>query len=1061
MPTSDRPVWPATKISPPRPTALVTRARLVTALNNVVDSGQVMFVMAPGGSGKTMLLTDWARQASVLVAWYAIDVADRDMRRLVAGICASVERVAPGTTTEALASLENGNPEVAAINALFAALDDRPLALVLDDFHHLASLPAALTLLDHILYLRPPSLTPIILSRSVPPFGFAAHAAFDKVAGIGREDLQFDADEAVDLLTVHGLAAGAVAPLVRRSGGWAAGLLLLARTAPTGPILLRARGDALMERLGDEIVASLPEKMRAFLLHSAALGQATVEQANAILGRDDSARLYADIAARGLFLDQAEDIYRYHDLFAEYLVGALKATQPTLLFEIRRAAAAWWATRGDVARGLGLLAQIEDWEGLAAMLERERRELWERGLGGSILAYVEMLPPAYHTPPLLVLSGYARIQRAEYAEALDLADKGMAAAGDDEEWLSASLLRVQALVYAVRDDEAVRSADAALAVAQRIGQERAINYLREMRGTAHLRRGRLFDGRADLAAALAFQEREGDEADQARVIFNWATQLIGIGQTRDAADLLQRVRTLCHALPETAPMVANIHNSRALLCLLTGELDVAREQAGKACDLARGRHPYIECWAMSTLARVCLDADDLAAAERLSEEAQALADRLDSTDTLNDVLRTRISIALWRRDRSGARRLLDDAEPLAATPADKALLVYLDGLLALRSNAHARAAQLLERAYVTLSDLNYPHHAARACLLRAESLFAIGAIREVEETLNRLGDLVIPPAAEEYLRPMTRLARRVFAQHRALRRLRRDTRNLLERLGSDLKAKTVLRMVSSSRSDAAASSPALPALWLSPFGQGRLRLDGDEIDVSMLPPKARELLFWAAHIGRPVKRTEILAALWDDEAALASFWDAGRHLRRVLGADAWGPTGGAYVLRCAIDDAGRHFDRACEAAIGGASPTERLTAAERALALYGDGGYLEWCDSLWCTIEREHVARQALQVVSLLIEFYRQSNRTEDAIAVARAAVVRDPTEDFLCVALMQLLIDADKAEDAVEEYHRYRSRLLDDYGVEPSDDVLRLAEAAVASLQARSDISRFSATTG
>ncbi len=1059
---SDRPAWPATKISPPRPTALVTRTRLVTALNNVVDSGQVMFVMAPGGSGKTMLLTDWAGQASISVAWYAIDVADRDTRRLVAGICASVERVAPGTTTGALASLENGDPEVAAINALFAALADRPLALVLDDFHHLASLPAALALLDHILYLRPPSLTPIILSRSVPPFGFAAHAAFDKVAGIGREDLQFDVDEAEDLLSVHGLEAGAVAPLVRRSGGWAAGLLLLARTAPTGPLLLRARADALMGHLGDEIVAALPETMRAFLLHSAALGQATAEQADAILGRDDSARLYADIAARGLFLDQTEDIYRYHDLFAEYLVGALKATQPALLFEIRRAAATWWTMRGDVPRGLGLLAQIEDWEGLTAMLERERRELWERGLGGSILAYVEMLPPAYHTPPLLVLSGYARIQRAEYAEALDLADKGMAAAGDDEEWLSAALLRVQALVYAVRDDEAIRSTDAAIAVAQRIGQERAVNYLREMRGTAHLRRGHPFDGRADLAAALTFQEREGDDSGQARVLFNWATQLIGTGQTRDAANLLQRARALCHALPETAPMAANIHNSRALLCLLTGELDVAREQAGKACDLARGRHPYIECWAMSTLARVCLDAGDLAEAERLSGEAEALAERLDSADTLNDVLRTRIAIALWRRDRSAARRLLDDAEPRAATPADKALLLFLDGLLALRSNTHARAAQLLERASVALSDLNHPHHAARACLLRAEALLAIGAVRDVEETLNRLSDLVVPPAAEEYLRPITRFARRVFAQHRALRRLRRDTRDLLERLSGDPKVKVALRVVSSSYPDAAVPSPLVaPTLSVSPFGKGWLLLDGDEIDGSVFPPKARELLFWAAHSGRPVKRGEILAALWDDEAPLALFWDAGRHLRRVLGVDAWGPKGGEYVLRCVIDDAGWHFDRACEVALGRQGGAERLVAAERALALYGDGGYLEWCDSFWCTIEREHAARQARQVVSVLIELYRQANRVEDAISVARAASVREPTEDFLCAALMQLLIDAGKAKDAVEEHHRYRSRLLNDYGVEPSDDVLRLAEAAVASLQARSDISRSSATTG
>jgi len=1007
-----------------------------------------MFVMAPGGSGKTTLLADWARQAPVPVAWYAVDVADRDTRRLVTGLCASVERVVPDVATEALTMLENGGGDIAAIGILVGALADRPLALVLDDFHHLDNLPAAVALLDHILRLRPPTLTLIILSRSIPLFGFAALAAFDNAAGIGREDLQFNADEAASLLMAHGLEAPAVAPMMQRSGGWAAGLLLLARTAPTGPRLLRARADALMEHLGDEMVAALPDDVRSFLLQSAALGQATAEQADVILGRSDSANLYADIAARGLFLDRTEDGYRYHDLFADYLTDALKAAQPTRLYEIRRAMAAWWAARGDVARGLALLAQIEDWDGLVAMLERERRELWERGLGGTILAHVEMLPPTYHTPGLLVLSGHARIQRAEYVEALDLADRAMAA-GDDAEWLSAAVLRVQALVYTVRDEEAIRSANAALVVAQRMGQETAINYLLEMRGTVHLRRGHLFGGRVDLAAALAFHEQTGNEAGQARVLFNWATQLIGVGQTRNAADLLERAHALHHSVEGNIPLVANIHNSRAMLGLLTGELATARDEAERACDLAHGRYPHLECWATSTLAIVCLDSGDIAAAERLAEDARALAERLDSIDTLNETLRTRIAISLWRRDRAGARRRLDEAESLAVTPTDKALLLFLDGMLALRSNASARAAQLLEQAYKALSDLNYPHHAARACFLRAEALVTVGPVRDLEETLNRMTDLVLPPGTEGYLRPMARFARRVLAQHRTLRRLRRDTRDLLERLNGGLKAKPTLRLLSPSRPSV--SSPTLPTLSLSPFGQGRLRLNDDNIDPSILPPKARELLFWVAHVGGPVTRSEIFDALWDGEASVSSFWDAGRHLRRVFGTDAWGPNGKEYALRCTVNDAGQQFDRASKVALGTASVPLRLAAAEQALSLYGNGGYLEWCDSLWCTIERERNARQALRVVFVLAELYRESGRAEDAVAAVRAALVHNPTEDSLCAALMQYLIDMGKGEDAVEEYQHYQSRLFADYAVKPSDDLLRLAALTAASCQRES----------
>jgi LuxR family maltose regulon positive regulatory protein len=95
-------LWPTAKISPPHPRVLISRGRLVAQLNAAALAGRSTIVVAPGGSGKTVLLADWARQGPVPVAWYGLDRADRDLRRLLSGVLAAVERAVPGATSQAL-----------------------------------------------------------------------------------------------------------------------------------------------------------------------------------------------------------------------------------------------------------------------------------------------------------------------------------------------------------------------------------------------------------------------------------------------------------------------------------------------------------------------------------------------------------------------------------------------------------------------------------------------------------------------------------------------------------------------------------------------------------------------------------------------------------------------------------------------------------------------------------------------------------------------------------------------------------------------------------------------
>src|ERR1700730_7190914 len=92
---------------------------------------------------------------------------------------------------------------------------------------------------------------------------------------------------------------------------------------------------------------------------------------------------------------------------------------------------------------------------------------------------------------------------------------------------------------------------------------------------------------------------------------------------------------------------------------------------------------------------------------------------------------------------------------------------------------------------------------------------------------------------EGFLRPTARLVRQTLSERTLFRKLRRETRQLLDRLAATGSAPSVVATPE--------AEEALPlVLHTSPFGQGAIELGGRSIEVSALPPRARELLFYAA-----------------------------------------------------------------------------------------------------------------------------------------------------------------------------------------------------------------------
>jgi LuxR family maltose regulon positive regulatory protein len=439
----------ATKLHVPRPQpGFVPRQRLVAALDDGLARARVL-VCAPAGFGKTALLADWARGGGRPVAWLGLDGGDSDPARFWRYAVTALDRARPGLA-DRVGSLPPHSPQglvTALINELAADPGPDEVLLVLDDYHLVDSWPvheSVAFLLENL----PTGLRVVVSGRADPPLPLARLRARGQIAELRAADLRFTAEEAAALLgeaAGPGLPGTAVAALVARTEGWAAGLQLAG-------LSLRGQADAagfaaafsgshrfVLDYLADEVLDGQPEQVRAFLLETSVLERLSGELCDAVAGRAGSQMMLADIERAGLFLVPLDDVrgwWRYHHLFADLLRARLQAEQPGQVQVLHRAAAAWYDEHdlADDAVRHALSAGDTAWA--ARLVERHVEELLGRSEGVTLRRWLSALPAeAIRDRPRLCLAqafGAAMGFQAEALEALlHDAERGYAVSGDE------------------------------------------------------------------------------------------------------------------------------------------------------------------------------------------------------------------------------------------------------------------------------------------------------------------------------------------------------------------------------------------------------------------------------------------------------------------------------------------------------------------------------------------------------------------------------------------------------------------------------------------------------
>ena len=311
----------------------VHRTPLVNRLR--ASGAPLVLVSAPAGYGKTTLLAQWAARDGRPCAWLTLDDGHNDPQVLLASLGRALGRRSPSARPETLLARE------------------RPVLLVIDDAHLLRS-RGSLALVAALAEDMPHGSTLAFAGRTVR-LGVARARAAGRLFELRAADLALSHREEELLLRNLGVDVGpdAVATVRRRMEGWPAGTCL-ASLALDGCAAAGGGGEDtfVADYFESECMAALTTRDIRFLTRTAVLDRLCAPLCDHVVRADDSGGRLDALARANLFivpLDRERRWFRYHTAFREYLLGELLRREPRALPGLRRRAATWCESVGDIA----------------------------------------------------------------------------------------------------------------------------------------------------------------------------------------------------------------------------------------------------------------------------------------------------------------------------------------------------------------------------------------------------------------------------------------------------------------------------------------------------------------------------------------------------------------------------------------------------------------------------------------------------------------------------------------------------------------------------------------
>lgn len=556
-------------------------------------------LVAPAGSGKSVLLAQWAdSRPSGTVAWVDVRRSDVDAVEFARRLTDAVG--VPWSSVAAPVGTPGGGFGEPFVDAFAAALGDvGDITVVFDDLHHLARSPIVgelWRLVDRL----PASAHFIFASRVDLKIGLSKHRLAHGMVELRQSELAFTDDVTAGVLeriTGRAVSSPTAAAVNRHTEGWAAGVQLSALSLRFGADSeqlaghLDATNRLIVDYLSEEVFdAQTPQRRRA-LLRMSVLDEVSAGLVQAVADVRDGDEFLKRLERESMFLEPVPDRpgrHRLHHLFRDLLRYRLRETDAGLERQLLVVAADWHLLRGDTATAVEYLIRAREWEAVCSIALASGSEVYERLKVTSVARWLSLVPDDVRRsrPDAELMYGIVVGMSGRGALATDILQRLLAQGSLDVGGRQAALAYLATCVYfQPHPDRYLVHAESALALLTEHPEAVPPDILNLTSrpllttvshvalGRAHLLLGNLVEARAALETALT---GEGSQYGAFRVQVlgtsalaeAWAGRLSRATELSDEAlDLARDLALLGHPAP------ADAHLARAIVAIQRGEAE--------------------------------------------------------------------------------------------------------------------------------------------------------------------------------------------------------------------------------------------------------------------------------------------------------------------------------------------------------------------------------------------------------------------------------------------------------------------------------------------------------
>ena len=786
---------------------MVPRARLIERLAQGTER-KLTLVSAPPGSGKTTMLAEWLADSPAderAAAWVSLDQGDNDPLLFWAYFIAALQTVQSGVGENALSLLHSRQPPP--IEALLGTLLNEISAishdfvLVLDDYHLIDRKPiheGMTFLLDHLA----PQMRLVIASRADPPLPLSRLRGRGELAELRASDLRFTPGEAAAFLNDVmglGLSADDVAALETRTEGWIAGLHLAG-------LSMQGREDLagfietfngthryLLDYLGEEVLQRQAGHVQSFLMQTSILGRLTGPLCDAVTAQADGQAMLEQFERANLFttaLDDERRWYRYHHLFAEFLVRRLSQQEVSQVADLHRRASGWYEANDLWHEAIGHALAASDFDTAARIILHAADTIGMAAETNTFLGWLNSFPDEQFSarPQLCIYHSVALSNNLQYDAAERRLQEAETAISEMEE-SSAKTQDMLGRVAVLRSGQALGPVGEpdiprSIELSKQALEQLPLDSLwrgdaAQNLGACHLMNG---DSKAAAAAyqeAISISDKAGDTYGVLTAISGLAAVQVTQAMFREAHKTIQQgLQIAAEQGMEKLPVVCRLHTDMGSLLHQWNELDAATQHLSASIELGREYgNDWLLIYAYANLALVKQSQGDLDAALDLIDQAIQMFDRKTPAQDIPTYL-LYYQVELWvARGMVEAAALWAEGSGLRVDDDPTMERVYDYLALARVLIAQGRldnAMELLERLLSMAEGVGRPDIIAQVLTLQAIALQAKGNGPRAAGMLERALALAEPAGVIRFFvdkgEPIAALLSRILgAQERELR----------------------------------------------------------------------------------------------------------------------------------------------------------------------------------------------------------------------------------------------------------------------------------------------------